>query len=501
MLGSLLAHVRTVYLDQVSETVVPRPYLVPRSPFRVPRTMIRARCSCGEVYTADDKHLGRRVRCRCGEMVELLDEVPEPPRRRRKPASQWGELWQSHAREEARPRARGESRRGWLGRFRSRLRREHRDRPLFSQRDHQFDERKQRVRTRVRSGKSRRRFPFVRLTRGDHSPLTRWLTWISLGYLGITLITWLALRVASESVLPVTAYLYGPRWVLLVPALVLAILAIMKRRALLVPIAVGALIVLGPIMGLRLGAGDASVASADAARLRAVTINAGGLGLSTFGLAVLMREENPDIVAIQECSEVVAEYVRELNDWYTHETPGMCLISRYPIARAEVMDRKVFERVQETGRGGSSQAVRYQLAGPRGLIYVANIHLETARKGLGGLLSLDTRAVAENRMLREIESQQIFAWLRPFAERLIVLGDFNMPVESEFYRAAWAGYRNAFDEVGRGYGMTRNTRWIRARIDHVLTGDEWAPVRARVGPDVGSDHLPMIADLRRAVRS
>ena len=470
--------------------------------------MIQARCTCGEVFRADDKYLGRRVRCRCGELVELLDEVPEPPRRHHQ-ASQWGELWRGYAEHEARPRERGSSRKSsWLGRFRSRLRDhgERRDRPLFSQRDHQFDERtherRKRVRTKARTGtRSRRRFPFIRLTSSEHSRVTRWLTWISLAYLAMTLLVWLGMRAASESVLPFSAYLYGPRWILLVPAVVLAVFAFLKRRVLLVPISLGALVVLMPLMGLRLGLGGAPATPRDAMRLRAVTINAGASGRATFGLAVLIREENPDVVAVQECSEVVAEYLRELTDWHRHETPGMCLISRYPIERAEVMDRRAFERVQETGRGGSSQAVRYQLAGPRGIIHVANIHLETARKGLEGLLSFDTRAVQENRMLRELESEQIFNWLRPFAERLVVLGDFNMPVESAFYRASWAAYRNAFDEVGRGYGMTRNTRWIRARIDHVLSGDEWTPVRARVGDDVGSDHLPVIADLRRVARS
>jgi endonuclease/exonuclease/phosphatase (EEP) superfamily protein YafD len=32
------------------------------------------------------------------------------------------------------------------------------------------------------------------------------------------------------------------------------------------------------------------------------------------------------------------------------------------------------------------------------------------------------------------------------------------------------------------------------RIDHILTTDELRAVRAEVGADLGSDHLPVIAD-------
>ena len=36
---------------------------------------------------------------------------------------------------------------------------------------------------------------------------------------------------------------------------------------------------------------------------------------------------------------------------------------------------------------------------------------------------------------------------------------------------------------------------VRVRIDHVLTGAGLVPRVCEVGPDVGSDHLPVIADV------
>ena len=81
---------------------------------------------------------------------------------------------------------------------------------------------------------------------------------------------------------------------------------------------------------------------------------------------------------------------------------------------------------------------------------------------------------------------------------VIIAGDFNMPVESTIYRRFWSGLGNVFEDAGFGFGYTkRENRWIRARIDHVLYAERWFDgTAAETGPDVGSDHLPVIAELR-----
>ena len=77
----------------------------------------------------------------------------------------------------------------------------------------------------------------------------------------------------------------------------------------------------------------------------------------------------------------------------------------------------------------------------------------------------------------------------------IVLGDFNTPVESRIFRRHWGDMTDAFSHVGFGFGMTKTNGWIRARIDHVLTGSGWHVKRVTMGKDIGSDHRPMIVDL------
>jgi endonuclease/exonuclease/phosphatase (EEP) superfamily protein YafD len=79
---------------------------------------------------------------------------------------------------------------------------------------------------------------------------------------------------------------------------------------------------------------------------------------------------------------------------------------------------------------------------------------------------------------------------------LLVGGDFNMPSDSTLMPALrLAGLHDAFGEAGWGYGYTRPSGIPWAGIDHILGGPEWTFTHCWVGPDVGSDHLPLLAEV------
>ena len=91
----------------------------------------------------------------------------------------------------------------------------------------------------------------------------------------------------------------------------------------------------------------------------------------------------------------------------------------------------------------------------------------------------------------EQELVRSFGWRGP----LLLAGDFNLPVESAIYGQYWAQFSNAFSAAGLGLGHTKFTRWHGVRIDHILAGPSWRFRRCWVGPDVKSDHRPLIADV------
>jgi endonuclease/exonuclease/phosphatase (EEP) superfamily protein YafD len=96
---------------------------------------------------------------------------------------------------------------------------------------------------------------------------------------------------------------------------------------------------------------------------------------------------------------------------------------------------------------------------------------------------------------RRWESRAVSGWIAGKRADLVA-GDFNMPQESRIYWHDWSNYQNAFGVAGLGYGYSKYTRWHGVRIDHVLADEHWRVESCKVEPDVGSDHRPVLAELR-----
>ncbi|HEV2148552.1 MAG TPA: endonuclease/exonuclease/phosphatase family protein [Longimicrobiaceae bacterium] len=399
--------------------------------------MIRIRCRCGEVFHAEEQHVGRVLHCRCGREipVRMPPPRPEPP---------------------AAPRSAA-----WEGRLR-------------------------RLGERASAG-------LAGAFRAPAGPLG-WLVWAAWGYLAAVVLLWAVLWTLGDRWWPATVYLFGPRWVVLLPLVLLVPAAAVFRRALLLPLLAAALVMVFPVMGMRTGWRSWGAAEPTGQTLRVVSANLAGDPWAAERLIGLVGEWRADVVAAQECSEKVAEAFGRVPGWEHRRDGQLCLFSRHPVRAVEVMDRSRFEGVREAGIGGTSAAARYTIEVAGRPVELVNVHLETPRRGLSGLFRNDAGRMGPNTLSRQIESNQVARWAAQRGAQ-IVAGDFNMPVESRIYRESWGGYRNAFSHAGRGLGFTRDNGWIRVRIDHVLAGPGWRVDLAFVGPDVGSDHWPVVADL------
>jgi endonuclease/exonuclease/phosphatase (EEP) superfamily protein YafD len=300
-----------------------------------------------------------------------------------------------------------------------------------------------------------------------------------------------------------TMLLFMGRWLFLLPLTVLVPAALYYRRVLFFPLLAAGLVVLGPIMGARTGWRRLLPAPAGP-HVRVVSFNTGAVDAFVISLPDFLERWKPDIVGFQECSPQLAPAMRMSTGWHYHQSQGLCLLSRFPIRRAEVMDRSNLDRVKQSESneiGGAGFVVRFVLDTPHGPIRVGNLHLETPRKGFEGLIvDNDFRRLRLNTQIRSIESGLARRWVSEGTGPLIVLGDFNTPVESRIFQTHWGDLADAFSTAGIGLGMTKYNGWIRARIDHVLTSKEWRVIRATVGPDGHSDHRPLIADLTLRVK-
>ncbi len=319
---------------------------------------------------------------------------------------------------------------------------------------------------------------------------------------------WLLLRLAGDRWWFATLLLYGPRWIYALPLAVLVPAALLWRRAALWPLALAGLIVAGPIMGLCIPWRKLISAppAADRPRLRVLSFNVRRFAPSPEAYQDLLLRLKPDVIAIQEHAGWTRTKAKwKLPDtWNVHQAGELMVASRYPILRVEV------SRCDLGSGPPVINGIYCVLDTPQGEVGFCCLHLDTPRRGLSLVLNrgdpdLSMVQPAEQRIEgRRQESADVARWLRSFPQPKIIAGDFNMTTDSTIYREAWSGYRNAFDTAGFGYGHTKITvirrRSYGLRIDHILADEHWQPVDCWVGPDIGSDHLPLIADLVRARR-
>ena len=241
-----------------------------------------------------------------------------------------------------------------------------------------------------------------------------------------------------------------------------------------------------------------AVAPADtpdaAAGLTVVTFNARGWHLADPGpAAAWIMARNPDIIALQEVHDtglllqrrLEAAGWRHVMDCPRRDGCGTVLLSRQPpLARSDDAPRRRLPSgwgVFELGNGARFAVMSVHLSWP----------LNRPLDAFPPPLPHQARQMAT--LARTVQTE-----LGP--DRTIVLGDFNA--------TPWSF---ALGRVVRASGLRR---WSRAQfswpvpaaldglvpapvlpIDHVLAGDHWRVVSLARGPDLGSDHYPLVARL------
>lgn len=217
-----------------------------------------------------------------------------------------------------------------------------------------------------------------------------------------------------------------------------------------------------------------------------MSINLGGGVANPELIKQLIVDEQLVLIAFQETPKREAKKIVP-QGWDLHCIGQMCLASAYKIMFLNSQSRKILG-------GWGHFGLLYQVQINERKINIMNLHLETPRKGFEDfqLSKLNLDAIFKNTEQRYIESSIISSWVenkRP----LIILGDFNMTIESAIYREEFGEYKNAFNEAGFGFGFTKYMRYLGVRIDHILTDESFNIIEAKTGSNVGSDHVPILA--------
>lgn len=313
------------------------------------------------------------------------------------------------------------------------------------------------------------------------------------GYALFVLVCLALIRWVGEGWWGVTTLLFFPRWLFLAPVCVLILLtAWVKKPSLWLVQGAVALVIAGPLMGFTVPITRLSSPRVEGEHFRILTYNLGDAPFDASALSKLLEREQIDLVCFQEAPRD-APALEEFFAKGWHRDRLKFVASRYPIVRELEPLPEDFHSEQRYGAKVHGIIIRT----PKDReVLVASVHMPTLRPGLNRFLEGNVEGLRLHVEWWRHEIERLIGWLdQARGMPLVMAGDFNMPSDDSTMAALRTSFRFAFEDAGWGYGYTRPSRTPWFRIDHIATSPDWEVTRSWVGPDFGSDHLPLIAEL------
>ncbi len=328
-------------------------------------------------------------------------------------------------------------------------------------------------------------------------------------YLLLLLAVWGSMHFDPGKSWWVSLFLFSPRWVLGLPWLLLFPITLVVRFRLAILYVVHLAILVFPIFDFQLPVAQSNTRADAAGRLRLITCNLGEGPIRVERLAGLVRKFQADILVLQECSSTVSQPLFEQLGWSFHQEANLVIASPHPMSSFQLLSRRgadayyapVAVSVEITLRPGLPAVESDEpSAAHRPLVArVASVHLPTFRPAFEMAEDFDISGEAEFAVLAERYRSYAADTLSAVKESelpTVVAGDFNVPVDSPFYREYWSSFQNALSLHGFGLCYTKYTRFHGVRIDHVLADQSWKILSAEVGPGLGGDHRPVMVELQ-----
>lgn len=300
---------------------------------------------------------------------------------------------------------------------------------------------------------------------------------------------WLIAVLAVLSALPLIFHRYVPNsvgnlgslldtflpWVgVAVP--ILGVAALVRRSAtagvaLLVPA-----VVWGLMFGDLLVPGKGSGGAYD---LRVLSHNVDAANQNPKQTAQDLITADADVMALEEITSAdMKVYKAAFAKKYPYEVSRdtVALWSKYPVVQSESVDVGF----------AWTRALRAEVTTPEGKVAVYVAHLASVRVGTSGFTS-DQRNNTIKALGRQIADEKLAG--------VIVMGDFNGTANDRSLAPLTTGLRSAQGAAGTGFGFTWPAGFPMARIDHIMVRGV-TPTKAWVMKPTGSDHRPVVAELR-----
>jgi endonuclease/exonuclease/phosphatase (EEP) superfamily protein YafD len=191
----------------------------------------------------------------------------------------------------------------------------------------------------------------------------------------------------------------------------------------------------------------------------------------------LIAREQPDIIALLEVNDTWLDAMTSLEKSHAHfrkvprsDNFGIAVYSRLPLQEASITYLSAAEvpSVQATITLGTGRSIRLLATHP---LPPGN---------------------AENVILRNQQLAAIANWSTISTTHSLVIGDLNCTPWSPAFRQLL--HNGSLQDTGRGITPTWPVSpwFLRIPLDHCLATSSILTKEHRVGPDIGSDHFPII---------
>jgi len=212
--------------------------------------------------------------------------------------------------------------------------------------------------------------------------------------------------------------------------------------------------------------------------VRAMLINLNASNGNTGQVLEAVKTARPDIVLLEEVTPKWAEALSGLDYFYRiRETRrdcfGIMLLSKYPLSRTNVLSI------------GSACVPTI----------VADIHLPQ-----GDVSVIGTHPVppisAEYSKHRNLQLIELSSFVKKQKHPVLLIGDLNVSPWSYYFNRLLkeSGLKNSMKGFGFQPSWPTNNRFLRIPVDHMLHSPEIVIHHRMIGPDIGSDHFPLIVD-------
>jgi len=258
------------------------------------------------------------------------------------------------------------------------------------------------------------------------------------------------------------------------------VLMLLRRFWMAVVAAVGFGVSVVPLLPYMVGEPvSAAVASTREQTFRLVSFNVWYRSRDMARVAEYIEKSQADAVVLLELTDSQANTLLPLLPTYPHyhmdtTRMGAAVFTKWPVLSAESVPLSeggaVAERIMIDWRGTP--------------VTVLGVHLNWP---MGELSS----------KYRNQELDAVVALGKAQRGPLLVAGDFNLTPWSEYFGDALE--QSGLHDAAVGFGLARS--WpaqfapLGIRIDHCLLSRHWTARSTTIGPALGSDHLPLVADV------